>query len=177
MAFIIFKKEKIKDKLFYIHNDESYKLAGIGLIKNLWEKNKNPINKGWSISANDILKEHREEYADDTHSLVIDFHPSSTERIGLIEIEKIHLYTYGKGKTAYWTPMMLELRDTFYEEDYENLTAEKKRKEINKIKVNDERSQIIEFLYLQGNWNWGRNGSTNAAFLHEESRNYFKNFF
>jgi len=41
-------------------------------------------------------------------------------------------------------------------------------------------SEFVEFLYLQGDdggWNWGRNGSTNAAILHGEAREYFRKFF
>lgn len=180
MAFIIYRKEKRKNKQFYIHNDGSYKLAGKGLIYDLWIKNGKPKNKGWSISASDLLKEYNEEYSAETHSLVIDFHPNSTYRIGLIEIEKIHLYTFGNNETAYWTPMMLELRDVFYDEEYEDLKPDKKRKEIEEIEIQESRQKIVEFLYLNGDdqsWNWGRNGMTNAAFLHDESRDYFRKYF
>jgi len=180
MAFIIYRKENRKDKQFYIHNDESYQLAGWGLIYNLWIKNGKPTNKGWSVSASDLLNEHNEEYSDETHSLVIDFHPKSTYRIGLIEIEKIHLYTFGENEIASWTPMMIELRDVYYKDGYKALRTDEKRKEIGEIEIQESRPKIVEFLYLNGNnlsWNWGRNGMTNASFLYDESRDYFRKYF
>jgi hypothetical protein len=180
MAFIIFRKETQNGKAIYIHNNQNYQLAGYGLIYSLWIKKGKPLNQGWSISADEILSEFIASYSDKTHSLVIDFHPSSDYRIGLIEIEHIHLYTFGWEEKATWSPMMLELRDVFYSEDYEGLTAPQRRKEMDIIEIEPNRQRIIEFLYLNGeerSWNWGRNGMTNAAFLHDESRNYFRKYF
>jgi hypothetical protein len=138
------------------------------------------VNQGYSLSANELLKQHNEKYSSETHSLVIDFHPNSNYRIGLIEIEKIHIYTFGEKGVTSWSPMMLELKEIFYEEEYENLTNEEKSKIINEFEIKKNGSKIVEFLYLNGSvnsWNWGRNGMTNASFIHEEPRKYFKNFF
>ena len=176
MAFIIFKKSEISDKQVYSHQNEGYKLAGWGLIHSLWLKNSKPINTGWSITANDILMQHNNNYSAISHALVIDFHPSSTNRIGLIEVENIHLFTFGGQERAFWTPMMLELRDVFYKEDYENLTFEKRQKIISNIELQPKRERMFEFLYLNGDsesWNWGKNGMTNAAIIHDEPRKYF----
>lgn len=41
----------------------------------------------------------------------------------------------------------------------------------------DDTPDFVEFLYLQGNWNWGMNGITNAAFLRGKARAYFREFF
>jgi len=177
MAFLIYQKEQRDNKTLYINRQQNYKLGGYGLIYSLWKKRGMPLNQGWSVNVNDLLQEYNENYNDKNHSLLIDFHPSSKNRIGIIEIEHIHLYTFGENMTAYWTPMMLELRDVFYKENYENLSNGEKKRIISEIEVYAERQKIIEFLYLQGNWNWGRNGSTNAAFIHDEPRKYFKKFF
>lgn len=76
---------------------------------------------------------------------------------------------------------MLELLDLYYEEDFEeDLNSESKQKLIAKIEVRQKRKSNVEFLYLQGDdrmWNWGRNGSTNAAFIEGDARRYFQKFF
>jgi hypothetical protein len=180
MAFILYRKENRNGKQFYIHCKEHYKLAGWGLIYSLWKSNGKPINKGWSVSADQILKAHNKDYSTKTHSLVIDFHPNSKERIGLVEIENIHLFTYGDSEKISWTPMMLELKDVFYNEDYEELTQEEKEKIISEIEPISNGDKIYEFLYLNGddkNWNWGKNGMTNAAFIFNDAREYFAKFF
>lgn len=180
MAFLIYSKSTTLDKTHYINNNEHYKLAGWGLIYSLWVKRNKPTNLGWTISSDDILKQQNKFYSSNSHALIIDFHPSSTDRIGLIEIERIHLYTFGNNEGAFWTPMMLELRNVFYEEDYEDLTPEKKHGIIFDIELQPDRQKIFEFLYLNGDeqsWNWGKNGMTNAAFIHDEPRKYFSNFF
>lgn len=113
-------------------------------------------------------------------ALIIDFHPSSKERIGLIEIENIHLYTYGNSEMVYWSPMMLELYNLFYEEEYVNLTAEEKSLILSNIECPGEKGKILEFLYVNGDnrqWNWGRNGMTNAAFLDAQAVKYSRQFF
>ncbi len=164
-----------------IHGYENYRLAGWGLIYSLWTKKGKPKNRGWSITSDDLLKEFNETYSSQTHSLVIDFHPSSTERIGLIEIENIHLFTYGNDDAVFWTPMMLELRDVYYDEDFENLTQEEKQKIISEIEpLPNRQATFFEFLYLNGDdksWNWGKNGMTNAAFIFNDARQYFAKYF
>jgi hypothetical protein len=179
MAFLIFTKEEHNTHMVYKNLNQHYKLAGWGLIYALWSKKGKPLNSGYSLSADELLKQYNETFSADTHSLVIDFHPSAKTRIGLIEIEKIHLYTFGDSKSAYWSPMMLELRQVFYE-DYENLSVEEKTKILSELEISPDRQPIAEFLYLNGDensWNWGRSGGTNAAFINDEPRKYFKNFF
>jgi hypothetical protein len=181
--YIIYKKEKQKGKQVYIHTDEVYKLAGWnwGLIYSLWENKDKPINEGWSVSSSELLNSYNKTYSNNSHSLIIDFDPNSKKRIGLKEIENIHLFTFGKKKSAWWTPMMLELRDVFYKDDYDKeLTQEKKQKQISTIVIGPNQNQNVEFLYLHGDdksWNWGMNGRTNAAFIYDDAREYFKKFF
>jgi hypothetical protein len=178
MAFMIFKKERTGDGVFYSNAHQGYKLAGYGLLYELWNKRNKPVECGWSVTAADLLKEHSEEFSADNFALVIDFHPSATNRIGLVEIEAIHVYTYGNENGVFWSPIMLELRDVYYDEDFdEPLTAGRKEEILSRFDLSPTREKIVEFLYLQGGWNWGRNGSTNAAFIKDDARKYFQKFF
>jgi len=181
MAFLIFKKEVQNGKTYYHNEHKHYKLAGYGLLYRLWVKRGKPTNQGWSVSAGEILNEYDKTFTGDSHALLIDFDPNSKERIGIIEIIGIHLFTHGADSVSRWSPMMLELLDLYYEDDFEKeLTPEEKEKLILKIEVSQVRNPNVEFLYLQGDersWNWGRNGSTNAAFIGGEARKYFRTFF
>jgi hypothetical protein len=118
MAFMIFKKERNGTGVFYSDANQSYKLAGYNLLYKLWNKRSKPIQCGWSVTADDLLKEHGEGFNNDNSALVIDFHPKSY-RIGLVEIEAIHVFTYGNESGASWSPIMLELRDVYYDEEFE----------------------------------------------------------
>lgn len=175
---MIFKKERSGDGVFYSNAHQGYKLGGYGLLYELWNKRNKPVECGWSVTAADLLKEHSEEFSSDNYALVIDFHPGATNRIGLVEIEAIHVYTYGNENGAFWSPIMLELRDVYYDEDFdEPLTAGRKVEIFARLDISPTRKKIVEFLYLQGGWNWGRNGSTNAAFIHDDARKYFQRIF
>lgn len=175
MAFMLFKKERDTTGTYYSYAHENFKLAGNGLIYRLWNKRNKPIKCGWSVTADDLLKEHGEGLSGNEYALVIDFDPESQERIGLVEIEAIHIYTNGYDGTASWSPMMLELRDVYYDED--DFDPDKKPEFLQRVPVSQDRKKIMEFLYLQGSWNWGRNGSTNAAFIFDDARKYFQQFF
>lgn len=179
MSFLLYNKKIDNDKVFYLNKNQNYKLGGYGLIYQAWEKKGKPINKGWSVTASELLSHYEEDFDADEHLLLIDFDPNSKYRIGIIEIEKMHVYTYGNAEdgSVYWSPMMWELRNVFYEEEYEDLNEEEKGKIISEIEIFPDRSRNVEFLYLQGGWNWGRNGSTNAAFIPDEARDYFRQFF
>src|SRR5208282_4624217 len=62
---------------------------------------------------------------------------SGSNELNSYEINRIHLYTYGdSGKgIAYWSPMMLELNDIYYEDEYENLQQAEKDKILARIEV------------------------------------------
>jgi hypothetical protein len=178
MAFMLFKKERSDSGVFYSNAHQGYKLAGYNLLYKLWNKRNKPVECGWSVTADDLLKEHGDGFNSDDYALVIDFDPNSQECVGLVEIEAIHVYTYGNDSGAFWSPMMLELRDVYSEEDYdEPITPNQKQDILARFVLSPNRQKIIEFLYLQGNWNWGRNGSTNAAFIHDAARKYFQHIF
>lgn len=179
MSFIIFNKRNTGNKTLLTNTGQHYSLAGRNLIYNLWLKQGKPVNEGRHITADDILKEQSPELTSCNAELIIDFHPSSRERIGLVSLKDIFIFTHGYAGTAYWSPMMLFLKDVFYEEYEEELSEEKKSEIITLIPWNERKEKIVEFLYLNGDdrgWNWGRNGMTNACFLHEETMEYFKKY-
>lgn len=187
MSFMLFWKERIEDKLCYINDHDEFSLAGNknGLIHQMWIKRGKPINQGWTVTANDLLGVYAEEYKypnynSEEYALIIDFHPTSTDRIGLLEIERIHIYTYGDEDYVEWSPLMLELSEIYSLSGIKNFSNDIKEKILDRIEVKLQREKIIEFLYLNGDdysWNWGKNGKTNAAFIYKDSRNFFKRFF
>lgn len=132
------------------------------------------------MTSDELIKEHTNGTGSaKTHSLVIDFHPQSNKRIGLIEINAIYAYTYADDNDAEWTPLMLKLQDVYYEEFDKELSAIEKAEKKNRVILGNERNEIVEFLYVNGKslgWNWGRNGMTNAAFLRKDALQYFKQF-
>ncbi len=181
MAFLIYEKQGN----YLIPTGEYYSLAGYNLIYNLWEKRKKPTDEGWHMSADDLIQEYTEGKGNiETHSLLIDFHPGATRRIGIIELLDIYAYTYSGSSDieAAWTPMMLRLREVFYKDDYKNeITRSEKEATLKKLaQPSADADDFVEFLYLNGNdkgWNWGRNGMVNAAFIHAPARAYFKKYF
>jgi hypothetical protein len=177
MAFILFKKERVHSRIYYSITDTHYKLAGYNLLYKLWRKRNQPVERGWSVTADDLLNEHDEGFSTADYALVIDFDPNSKKRIALVEIEAIHVYTYGDSNSVAWSPILLELRDVYYDDDYAELTPDLKRDRLARFELPPRRKRMIEFLYLQGGWNWGRNGSTNAAFILEDARRYFLDVF
>src|SRR5579862_4406676 len=94
MAFILFKKEHTATGMYYSDARQGYKLAGYNLLYKLWNKRSKPMECGWSVNADDLLREHGEGLNGNDYALVIDFHPDAKHRIGLVEIEAIHIYTY-----------------------------------------------------------------------------------
>jgi len=65
MAFIIFEKIQENGKKFYQNLNEHYSLAGWnnGLIYFAWETFGKPINKGYTFTADDLLKQFNENYS------------------------------------------------------------------------------------------------------------------
>ena len=179
MAFMVYGKRG-NDLL---QTGEYFSLAGYNLIYQLWEKHGKPTDQGWHITADDLIKEYTEGSGSiETHSFLIDFHPNARTRIGIIELLDIYAYTYSgeTEKDAGWTPMMLRLRDVLYEKYENEISDVEKEAKLKKLKNPNNKEDIIEFLYLNGpdkGWNWGRNGMTNAAFIHRPAREYFRKYF
>lgn len=179
MAFMVYTKQGSD----LLKTGEHFSLAGYNLIYQSWEKRGKPTDQGWHITTNDLIKEYTEGNGSiETHSFLIDFHPSARTRIGIIELLDVYAYTYSgeTEKDAGWTPIMLRLRDVLYEEYENEISAAEKEVKIKKLKNPDSKEDFVEFLYLNGadkSWNWGRNGMTNAAFIHGPAREYFRKYF
>jgi len=183
MAFLLFERRIQGHTGVLVATQEKYQLGGYGLIHQAWKKRGKPVNEGWRVGADELIRLRTEgQHSYESRRLVIDFDPKSDSRIGLIEILDVFAYTYGTEMTAQalWTPMMLRLRDVFYEDYAEKITPETKQKIIAEIAEDSDAKESIEFLYLLGDnmgWKWGRNGSTNAVFIQSEARRYFRQFF
>jgi len=155
-------------------------LAGEKLIFQAWEQKGKPINTGWHVTADELIRlrtGNTNSYID--RRLVIDFHPSATWRIGLKELLDIYAFTWGDEKSgAAWTPLMLRMRDV-YNENFDQLITESQKAAIlaNLPEPAANSLESVEFLYLTGPWNWGKNGYTNAVFLDGAAREYFRKFF
>ena len=183
MAFLIFEcTDGSKGSVVLRPTGESFCLAGYNLIYQAWEKCGQPLDQGWHMSADDLIRIHSNGLQTyDTRRMVIDFHPKARWRIGLIELLDVYAYTWGNdsGKAA-WTPLMMRLRDVHYEEYDHEITDQKKSEIMQQLRERDDAPDFVEFLYLNGSkkgWTWGMNGMTNAAFLKGEARAYFRQFF
>ena len=183
MAFIIFNRIQDKDGSSILQSTgELFHLGGRNLLYQAWEKRNRPLDQGWHVSADELIQMYsNDHHTYDTMRMIIDFDPDARWRIGLVELLEIHAYTWGNGnQKASWTPLMLHLQNVFYEEFDPEISDKKKKEILHKIREPQNRSEFVEFLYLQGSdnaWNWGRNGATNAAFIEGEARVYFRQFF
>jgi len=158
---------------------EGFSLAGYNLIHEGWVRRGRPINAGWRIGADELIKLRTGDTESiSTRALLIDYHPSARWRIGVIELLEIYAFTYGEGETQpIWSPLMLRLRDIFNKGYDPEINDSQKEAVIAKLSDPQGGEDFVEFLYLTGPWGWGRNGMTNAAFLHGPARAYFKPFF
>jgi len=71
---------------------------------------------------------------------------------------------------------MLRLRDVF-DKEYQHDISPHRDEILRAIPYNGEGRESIEFLYVAKWWNWGMNGMTNAVFLQNGARDYFRQFF
>lgn len=183
MAFLIFERTDGNGGSGVLRpTGEHFRLAGYNLIYQAWETRDQPLDQGWHVSTDKLIQiDNNGLQTYDTRRMVIDFDPNARWRIGLIELLDIYAYTWGNGsgKVA-WTPLMLRLRDVFYEEYDPEITDQQKNEIMQQLPEPDDDSDFVEFLYLNGpdkGWNFGSNGRTNAAFLQGEARAYFRQFF
>lgn len=154
-------------------NQGNISIAGYNLIYSFWDNNKKPLNEGWKILNSEIKTYFNNDNKYKDCKLLIDFFPSSTEEIVMMEIIDIYIYTYGEDKKAIWSPLMLKLRDCYYDDNF-------KEKDISKIKLYEYNEDIFEFLYISGDdrgWRWSKVGRVNGALLHKPAREYFKKYF
>lgn len=153
------------------------------LLQNAWSIRQKQ-NEGWEASADELIQIHSngtETYK--TRRLLSDFHPTSTWRIGIIELQHVYAFTYCNERgTPDWTPFMVKGRDVFYNDNYKDLTPGKRKTILADLpEYSRNGSEFAEFLYVRvndnGTWVWGRTGMTNAAFLQKDAREYFRPFF
>jgi hypothetical protein len=183
--FVVFEEYQGTDGQTLLRmTDERFKLAGHNLLYKAWKSKGEPINKGWQISREELV---RLQYPDGDKSkrLIIDFAPGADWRIGLIEPVAIYAFcSSGDGKNVDWIPVMIKSRDILYVADEGNpsFTPEKKADVLAAVPCPSEptpyKDESIEFVYMNGGgWNWGRVGGVNATFIQGEARQYFKQFF
>ena len=189
MAFLEFECFQDEGERLIRPTGNNFCLAGYNLIYRAWQRQGEPLDTGWHVSRDALIRIHSDGDHDSTlRRLVIDFDPRATRRIGLIELLDVYAYTWsdGNGRPA-WTPLMLRLRDVFYQEYNQPLNGLQRDGILARLPEPPEprlgADDFVEFLYLTGyasngcRWNWGRNGMTNAAFLHGAARDYFRQFF
>lgn len=166
-----------------IQTGEYFSLTGYNLIYQLWKKHGKPTNRGWQITADDLIKEYTQGNGSiKSYAFLMDFHPNEKTKIGMIELLDIYAYTFSgeTEKDANWTPMLLRVRNILCEEYEKEFTDEEKEAKIKKLKNPRDKEDFIEFLYLSGpdkSWNWGRNGMRNATFIHGPAKEYFIKYF
>lgn len=178
---------------FYLYetfqNNNSYcykkirqvQLAGYNAIYDLWVDNAKPIEQGWHIKADDLIKKTTNDTGNySSHRIIVDLAPRNKNEIFLLELLDIYLYTYGDQATgkAHWSPLMLRLRDVYY--CYSNDEFEDRLKLVNEFYGLQYSEDIFEFLYIQGNdkgFVFGPVGSVNGALIHKDAKNYFKKYF
>ncbi|MBI4474181.1 MAG: hypothetical protein HY646_16035 [Acidobacteria bacterium] len=180
MAFLLYEVDPRGPTPMLLHAGQTFRLAGYNLLYRAWQHKECPLNRGWHVSANELIALHSSgRHSYETHRLIIDFDPESKKRVGLVEILDIYAYTYESDTVAgdsAWTPLMLRLRSTFYKEYDRPVTAADKER----IYYGENAGEFVEFLYLNGadkGWNWGKNGRTNAVFIQDDARNFFRQFF
>lgn len=181
MTFHIYRCEQRGGRDVLHFTDEEFRLAGYNLLYRAWVKRGKPIREGWRISADELIQifsDGKESY--ESRRLIIDYQPSNMTRIPLIEIQEIFLFNWGEAPAVTWTPMMLRMRDVLDHWCDLPMSPAQRRARMAELEIEAYGGDFVEFLYLQGDsgsWKWGRNGATNAVFLHDEARDYFRQFF
>jgi hypothetical protein len=190
MPFYLYKREEQKKRENFKQLEQVSIAGRHNAIYKIWEKkDKPPINDGWHITADELIKEiNYQDRNSNQIRFIIDYAPSDGRRMTLVELSDIYIYTYG-GKTrskveVHWSILMLRLRDVFSPEHEwfgHEITHEEKNKKNQEFWIpkqeETKENHFFEFLYLQNNWQWGKVGNVNAAFIKQESWEFFKKFF
>ena len=90
-------------------------LAGHQLTYRAWQNRGRPLNEGWDVSVDELIRLHSNSARNsDSHAFIVDYDPSSRARLALIELLHIYLYTYGdpSNQRATFSPLLLRFRDT-----------------------------------------------------------------
>jgi hypothetical protein len=179
MPFYLYRKfHENSEECFEL--ERSVHLAGRNILYNLWLKQGKPANKGWHAGLEDIVCEATNGAGNlNTHTVLIDLNPSVKGEITILELLDVWAYTYADDSRIIWTPLMLKLRDVYYQKT-KPLTPQERQNIIQKFCRPNYGPDIFEFLYLQGDnrgWNWGKVGQVNAALIYEDARAFFKKHF
>ena len=184
MPFYVYERDGDEAKKYFKRTGSHFSFAGKNTIYGLWKKLGKPVNKGWHITAVDLVEQwsgKKESY--DCYRLIIDYLPKDRWRIALAEAVDIYVFTYGDPQTceAWWSPMMWKLKRVFYPKLDSEIGEQQKMSMIEKIETFDySGDEITQFLYLHGDkrgWIFGAAGRTNGALIEKEAREYFKEFF
>lgn len=171
MPFYLYRKPSKKAGSY--EQMHTVSLAGYNAIHNGWKEQGKPINQGWHLDQNDLVRLSGGD--PEKHVLLIDLKPSSTASIDLYELLDIYVFTDGDAKEGRvdWNPLMLRLREFWCEQcDFEGSERSTRIKSVSAPPGH--RGDIFEFLYLQGEkWTWGRSGQVNGVLLYENARKYF----
>lgn len=177
MAFLIFERGVVEGRPILRKTQDFFQLAGYGILYRAWEARGKPLDVGWGVSRDELIQRHfSPQPARDDVSLIIDVAPKSPNKVELVELVGVHAYTTGENGEATWTPPMLRLRDVF-DKEYQHDISPHRDEILRAIPYNGEGRESIEFLYVAKWWNWGMNGMTNAVFLQNGARDYFRQFF
>ena len=183
MSFLVFEQVVGEDGVEVLKpTGHHFKLAGSdNLLKRAWLRRGKPFNQGWHVTQTELVDLHfGSSERPRLPRLLFDFHPSAKGRIGIVEPKDIYAYTCAEDGEVAWTPLMLRVVDVFYKLYDTPLTDESRNDIVSRIPLDYPPKEAVEFLYLQGdngNWNWGRTGGVNAAFIQNEARDYFRQFF
>jgi hypothetical protein len=116
----------------------------------------------WHLMDTHILRL-LEEPEPEEHRIVIDLKPNAQREVSLYRLRDVWGYT-----EAGWTPLALRLESLYADSSQDNPSAFK-----HAFVEPPDRYFIYEFLYLKGNWNWGRVGGVNGAMLWPDALRYF----
>lgn len=114
---------------------------------------------GWRAPYPDILKEI--PGTDVNQEIIIDLKPNVANNVSLYKLLDVWGFSYEE-----WTPIAVRLQ-TIFSDRYEKDPIRFKRSFSD---IEAERSELCEFLYLQGGvakgtWSWGMVGRVNGALL------------
>lgn len=114
--YLIYERVTVNGVPMISKLNDTFSLAGYNLIYKAWERRGKPLNKGWHVTADDLIQIHtNEQHNSQKMMLVIDFKPKSKNEIGLVQILDVYAYTYSDDAKVNpkpkWTPLMLRLKE------------------------------------------------------------------
>ena len=179
MAYLKFERFQYNGETRVRPTGQNYVPGGRNLIYRAWNMRGQPLDKGWQVSATELVEINGDDPAQ--VMFVIDWNPRSKTYIGLAELLDVYAYTWAHGgDVAWWTPVMFRMRGLL-DEEVENQEQKRQRLLAGLLTPDPDEPDFLSFLYMAGEkdgWRWGRGRGTNAAaFLDGAAREYFRHFF